>query len=62
VDEEEDDTEEDHVDFAEHRGIPTWQEAVGLVVGANMEARAKNPSGSRGGRGRGGRGRGGRGR
>lgn len=59
LDEEDDD---DVVDHGEHRSIPTWQDAIGLVVGANMEARAKNPGGNRGGRGRGGRGRGGRGR
>jgi ribonuclease E len=28
-----------------HRGIPTWEEAVGLVIAANMEARAKRPGG-----------------
>jgi hypothetical protein len=42
-----------------HRGIPSWGEAVGIVISANMEARAKKPSTSssrsRGGRGRGGR-------
>jgi hypothetical protein len=49
-----------------HRGIPTWQEAVGLIINVNMESRAKNPHQSsghhRGGRGRGRRdgGRGGR--
>jgi ribonuclease E len=59
LDDEEDD---DAVDHGEHRSIPTWQDAIGLVVGANMEARAKNPGGNRNSRGRGGRGRGGRGR
>ena len=45
-----------------HRRIPTWQEAVGLLVDANMASRAANPERG-GGRGRGGRGggRGGRG-
>jgi len=41
-----------------HRGIPTWEEAVGMIVNVNLESRAKNPnssSGNRGGRGRGGR-------
>lgn len=62
MDEDEDDDHHE-IDVAEHRGIPTWNEAMAIVVGANMEARAKNPhGGSRGGRGRGGRGRGGRGR
>lgn len=61
---EDDDHDDDHedIDPTEHRGIPTWHEAMAIVVGANMDARAKNPQGSRGGRGRGGRGRGGRGR
>lgn len=50
-----------------NRGIPTWEEAVGIVISANMESRAKNPgstssSRSRGPRGRSGRGRPGRGR
>lgn len=66
-DEIEDTEEDDHeeIDMTEHRGIPTWHEAMAIVVGTNMEARAKNPGGNRGGgggRGRGGRGRGGRGR
>jgi hypothetical protein len=49
---------DDDVERASHHGIPTWEEAVGVVIAANMEARAKNPGGSsrnRGGRGRGGR-------
>lgn len=44
-----------------HRNIPTWSEAIGMIVDANLEQRAKSPSkpqGSRGGRGRGGRRRG----
>jgi hypothetical protein len=46
-----------------HKGIPTWEEGIGLIVAANMESRAKNPNpggnNPRGGRGRGGnRGRG----
>jgi hypothetical protein len=40
-----------------HRGIPSWDEAIGFIVGANLEARAKNPTPGRG-RGRGGRDRG----
>ena len=50
---------DDDVEKASHHGIPTWDEAVGIVVAANLEARARNPAGSP--RGRGGRGRGGRG-
>lgn len=26
-----------------HRSIPTWEEAVGFLIAANLEARAKNP-------------------
>jgi ribonuclease E len=46
------------------RNIPTWRDAISVMISKNMESRAKNPGGSRGpgGRGRGGRGRGGRGR
>ncbi len=37
-----------------HRGIPTWEEALSVIIDANMEARAKNPqSGQSRGRGRG---------
>ena len=50
---------DDDVEKASHHGIPTWDEAVGIVIAANLEARARNPAGSP--RGRGGRGRGGRG-
>ncbi len=42
-----------------HRSIPAWSEAIGMIVDANLEQRAKSPSrpqSSRGGRGgRGGR-------
>lgn len=37
-----------------HRKIPTWGEAIGAIVDANMEARHRDPGGGRG-RGRGGR-------
>jgi hypothetical protein len=40
-----------------HRNIPAWEEAVSIIVDANIEARASRPkagrSRSRGGRGRG---------
>ena len=37
-----------------HRKIPSWEDAVGLVVNANLEARTKSPGGEKkGGRGRG---------
>jgi len=42
-----------------HRGIPSWQEAIGMIISANMESRAKRPSGSSSSRSRGGRNRGG---
>jgi hypothetical protein len=44
-----------------HQNLPTWQEAVGMIVDANLESRAKSPSKPSSPRGRG-RGRGGRGR
>ena len=41
-----------------HRAIPTWNEAVGVIVATNLESREKRPGGgSSGGRRRGGRGR-----
>ena len=45
---------------AGHRSIPTWEEAIGVVISVNMESRAKRPSGSSSSRSRSGRGRGGR--
>lgn len=57
-DEDRADDEDFEDDKPVHRGIPTWEEAVGLVVARNLEARSKNPGGgswSRGSRGRGGR-------
>jgi hypothetical protein len=44
------------------RNIPTWQDAIGVMIAKNMEARARNPGGPRGSGGRGGRGGRGRGR
>jgi ribonuclease E len=41
-----------------HRGIPTWEEAVGMIINVNLEARAKHPHSSGGQHHRGGRGRG----
>jgi len=40
------------------RNIPTWHDAIGVMITKNMDSRAKNPGGSRGPGGRGGRGRG----
>jgi len=60
-------TEEEHGDESSqraaglaHRGIPSWEEAVGVVIAANLEARAKRGGGDASSRPRGGRGRGGR--
>jgi hypothetical protein len=55
------DDDEDRSDRSEHRNIPTWDEAIAIMIGVNMEARAKSPGGGRSsgpprGRGRGGRG------
>jgi len=42
-----------------HRAIPTWQEAIGVIIAGNTERRKKNGGGSGRGRGRGrGKGRG----
>ena len=50
-----------------HRNLPTWSDAIGVIVDANLELHSKSPrrpdsSRSRGGRSRGGRSRGGRSR
>jgi len=37
-----------------HRAIPSWDEAVNMLISANLEARAKNPERRPGGRPRGG--------
>jgi hypothetical protein len=51
--------EDDDADLkTNHRGIPTWDEAIGMIIGTNMEARARNPGGSSGSRGRRGQNRG----
>jgi len=47
------DTEE-RSEKALHRAIPSWTEAVGVVISANLESRAKNPDRRSGGRSRGG--------
>lgn len=43
-----------------HRGIPSWEEAIGIVISANMEGRAKPSEGGGSSRSRGGRNPGGR--
>ncbi len=40
---EEGDAEESDDKAGIHRSIPTWEEAVGIIIAANLEARAKNP-------------------
>ncbi len=47
------------LDKNSHRAIPSWEDAIGMIVAGNMESRSKNPKAGapRGrGRGRGGRG------
>jgi hypothetical protein len=39
-------------DKALHRGIPSWEEVVGVVISANMASRAKNPDRRSSGRSR----------
>jgi hypothetical protein len=46
--------EESHGGVPTHKKIPTWDEAVGILIDANMAARANSPDRDRGrGRGRG---------
>jgi len=45
-----------------HRNLPTWSDAIGVIVDANLELHSKSPSRQTSSRGRGGRSRGGRGR
>jgi ribonuclease E len=53
-----DDSDEDgDIDHHSHRGIPSWDDAIGFIIDANMESRSKSPKsggprGRRGGRGR----------
>ena len=53
-----DDSDDDgDVDHHSHRGIPSWDDAIGFIIDANMEGRARSPKsggprGRRGGRGR----------
>ena len=53
-----DDSDDDSdVDHHSHRGIPSWGDAIGFIIDANMEGRARSPksggaAGRRGGRGR----------
>jgi hypothetical protein len=46
--------EESHGGVPTHKKIPTWDEAVGILIDANMATRANSPDCDRGrGRGRG---------
>ncbi|MFP6665709.1 MAG: hypothetical protein VB876_00250 [Pirellulales bacterium] len=58
-----DESQSDNADSGErktgHRNIPTWEEAVGMVIAPNLDARGKDSKSTSGGKGRG---RGGRGR
>ncbi len=49
------DDEDDDLSVAsvKHRKIPTWSEAIALVISNNMESRARNPGNGNRGRGRG---------
>jgi hypothetical protein len=53
LDELDSEDDDDRVSRPSHRAIPTWEEAIGLIVSANLESRAKNPGGSSRGWGRG---------
>jgi hypothetical protein len=50
------DDDDEPIDRDSHRSITTWEDAVGLIIAGNMEARARNPSTGSSSRGRGGRG------
>ncbi len=49
----EDDDDDLSTASVKHRKIPTWDEAVALVISNNMESRARNPGNGNRGRGRG---------
>ena len=62
VDADDDDDDDDGLPRESHKNIPTWSEAIGVMVDTNMESRKNSPSRPSGPRDRGrGRGRGGRG-
>lgn len=52
--------EEDETTSISHHDIPSWEEAIGLIVDKNLSARSSRSDESRGSRSRGGRGRSGR--
>lgn len=59
-DEDEDDDDALERSRKSHRGIPSWEETIGMVVDRNLGTRSSRPDESRGSRSRGGRGRSGR--
>jgi hypothetical protein len=61
-DDDDHDSDDEGRDFKSHKSIPTWSEAIGVIIDANMESRAKNPATGGSSRGRGGWGHRGRGR
>jgi hypothetical protein len=44
-DQSDEDDEDDRADKPSHKSITSWEETIGILVAANMEARARNPSG-----------------
>jgi hypothetical protein len=53
----EDDDEDGDKTSKTHRAIPSWQDAISMVVDKNLSSRSGRPDSSRGSRPRGGRGR-----
>jgi len=49
-----DDEDDAKADKLSHRAVPTWEEAIGLMISKNLDARAKNPNAGNSARGRGG--------
>ena len=58
----EDQVGEDGSSRTSHRNLPTWSDAIGILVDSNLVLHSKSPGRSSSSRGQGGRGRGGRGR
>jgi hypothetical protein len=43
IDDEEGDDDRSDAEKAAHRAIPSWSEAVNVVIAVNMESRTRNP-------------------
>jgi hypothetical protein len=56
MDDDADDDDADKVDKEGHRAIPSWEEALSVIINKNLESRTKRPNGGPS-RGHGGRGR-----